>query len=678
MPFWRLIPCLPCGSSAAQAGSGHDAVVATKSEATLLWHHAWSPQLWASVFAAAIHAHTIDTEEVAASAINVSRLIDENDGDRIARLPEGEELGRVFAEALEAYRIVHHRIPSDARPHLRAYFKQATVGQNVGVRPNVLLQSACANFDAWASLGQMARDDAKREYCKILDRYAPGWRPLPLHGDSAAVGNAGLVSQRMAGSVRRKKMLACDLCVGSPAASSAVPVSPLQKPAQLSTGVSMELDSRAGVNRVDHANAEVKRSFVESPAHPKLARRRKHRCIGSPAHGSPQVAPVQATEARAEVRLPIAESSAGTRVVRRKKHCCGGSPGHETPKPAQPAATEAWQDESSKHDVTSFAQGPDRQKSAHGQNLTVEVCTQGRHADVATAGVSQDDSARNVATNRRRPHRRRQLGSAEVPGELRSQRELKAERHGGTLVADASALGPTARRKKTGCGFLSTGSARRQVLDAARIVARCLDDMVEVTSTATARASSSLWQLGTRFRRSEAVESEFDDDASPEGTSGASTSATRFSRDPDGGSSAGTRASMPQRSTEGGPNANGIASVASRNAGSGGMVGAITNSSRGSDGAIWGATCDRPWPPRTPQAVPPMGWQRQALASQPQWMLAQPSWSTPSLIAWPPEAPQVAPHSGHSVQMAYACTPPQQLPQWAAAPVTHTAVVQQA
>jgi acyl-CoA-binding protein len=64
---------------------------------------------------------------------------------------------------------------SDELLELYAYYKQATVGDAVGVRPGMLDFKGRAKFDAWSVQKGMSADDAMRAYsalvAKLLAKY---------------------------------------------------------------------------------------------------------------------------------------------------------------------------------------------------------------------------------------------------------------------------------------------------------------------------------------------------------------------------------------------------------------------------------------------------------------------------------------------------------------------------
>lgn len=60
---------------------------------------------------------------------------------------------------------------------LYAHFKQATCGPARGGRPGMFDFRGRAKWDAWAALGSMDTETAKRGYLSLTDTHAPGWRP---------------------------------------------------------------------------------------------------------------------------------------------------------------------------------------------------------------------------------------------------------------------------------------------------------------------------------------------------------------------------------------------------------------------------------------------------------------------------------------------------------------------
>lgn len=69
--------------------------------------------------------------------------------------------------------------PANDQEKLRLYahFKQATCGPARGRRPSVFDFRGRAKYDAWAALGPMNAEAAKRAYLDLADSHAPGWRP---------------------------------------------------------------------------------------------------------------------------------------------------------------------------------------------------------------------------------------------------------------------------------------------------------------------------------------------------------------------------------------------------------------------------------------------------------------------------------------------------------------------
>lgn len=62
-----------------------------------------------------------------------------------------------------------------------SHFKQASCGPARGSRPGMFDFRARAKWDAWAALGSMDMESAKRAYLDLADTQAPGWRPVQDH-----------------------------------------------------------------------------------------------------------------------------------------------------------------------------------------------------------------------------------------------------------------------------------------------------------------------------------------------------------------------------------------------------------------------------------------------------------------------------------------------------------------
>lgn len=54
--------------------------------------------------------------------------------------------------------------------------KQGTLGTGRGPMPGLLEPRARAKWRAWAKLGSMDREEAKKEYCSLVDSLVPNWR----------------------------------------------------------------------------------------------------------------------------------------------------------------------------------------------------------------------------------------------------------------------------------------------------------------------------------------------------------------------------------------------------------------------------------------------------------------------------------------------------------------------
>jgi len=60
---------------------------------------------------------------------------------------------------------------------LYAHFKQGSVGPVAGSRPGMMDPKGQMKWDAWAELKLMDKITAQTNYCTLLDKLAPGWRP---------------------------------------------------------------------------------------------------------------------------------------------------------------------------------------------------------------------------------------------------------------------------------------------------------------------------------------------------------------------------------------------------------------------------------------------------------------------------------------------------------------------
>jgi acyl-CoA-binding protein len=95
-----------------------------------------------------------------------------------AEQPEQPELSldELFVLAQESMKALPQMSNSD-KLQVYAHYKQANVGKVQGSRPGAMNVANRYKWDAWAALGSMKADDAKRGYCELADRLAPGWRP---------------------------------------------------------------------------------------------------------------------------------------------------------------------------------------------------------------------------------------------------------------------------------------------------------------------------------------------------------------------------------------------------------------------------------------------------------------------------------------------------------------------
>jgi diazepam-binding inhibitor (GABA receptor modulator, acyl-CoA-binding protein) len=63
---------------------------------------------------------------------------------------------------------------NDVKLRLYALYKQATEGAATGSRPSRLNPVARAKYDAWAAVGALSGDDARRAYVEEVSRLTPG------------------------------------------------------------------------------------------------------------------------------------------------------------------------------------------------------------------------------------------------------------------------------------------------------------------------------------------------------------------------------------------------------------------------------------------------------------------------------------------------------------------------
>eukprot|EP00929_Paragymnodinium_shiwhaense_P043442 TRINITY_DN2233_c0_g1_i1.p1 TRINITY_DN2233_c0_g1~~TRINITY_DN2233_c0_g1_i1.p1 ORF type:complete len:766 (-),score=176.44 TRINITY_DN2233_c0_g1_i1:34-2331(-) len=85
---------------------------------------------------------------------------------------------RLFAEAQRALAKPYNegRLGNRDKLLLYALFKQATVGDVIGARPDIYDQVERYKWDFWDQLRGMTAAAAKQEYCNLVDRLAPNWR----------------------------------------------------------------------------------------------------------------------------------------------------------------------------------------------------------------------------------------------------------------------------------------------------------------------------------------------------------------------------------------------------------------------------------------------------------------------------------------------------------------------
>jgi len=76
-------------------------------------------------------------------------------------------------------------LSTDDQLLLYAHYKQATVGSATGQKPSGW-GAAAYKYDAWSKLGHMDVAVAQTEYCKLVDRLSPGWRPQVVVQPAAA------------------------------------------------------------------------------------------------------------------------------------------------------------------------------------------------------------------------------------------------------------------------------------------------------------------------------------------------------------------------------------------------------------------------------------------------------------------------------------------------------------
>lgn len=80
-----------------------------------------------------------------------------------------------------------------------SYFKQAKTGTVTGNRPGMTDPKGRAKWDAWAKLKGVDAEAAKTEYCALVDRLAPGWRPEKATSTSEGEERGALLLQRLRG-----------------------------------------------------------------------------------------------------------------------------------------------------------------------------------------------------------------------------------------------------------------------------------------------------------------------------------------------------------------------------------------------------------------------------------------------------------------------------------------------
>ena len=73
-----------------------------------------------------------------------------------------------FLSACQVIEQMYTRLGNSTIRRIYAYYKQATVGDVTGKRPNVLRIRDRIKFDSWSSISGMSKDDAKIAYINLV------------------------------------------------------------------------------------------------------------------------------------------------------------------------------------------------------------------------------------------------------------------------------------------------------------------------------------------------------------------------------------------------------------------------------------------------------------------------------------------------------------------------------
>ncbi len=78
------------------------------------------------------------------------------------------DLVALFDTAVAHSRLITQRPDNATLLRLYALFKQASIGDATGERPEMFDMVATAKYDAWDALSGMSRDDAMRAYIDLV------------------------------------------------------------------------------------------------------------------------------------------------------------------------------------------------------------------------------------------------------------------------------------------------------------------------------------------------------------------------------------------------------------------------------------------------------------------------------------------------------------------------------
>lgn len=69
-----------------------------------------------------------------------------------------------------------NELSNDYKLHFYGLFKVATLGTNTTAKPGFFDFVGKAKWDSWTKLSNKTKNEAKKEYIKLLNNIAPGWQ----------------------------------------------------------------------------------------------------------------------------------------------------------------------------------------------------------------------------------------------------------------------------------------------------------------------------------------------------------------------------------------------------------------------------------------------------------------------------------------------------------------------